>query len=317
MTGKKLSLIIPVYNTAEYLEKCIRSAMDQTYKNIEIICVDDGSSDGSETILDRLAEEDSRVIVIHQKNAGESAARNVGINLISGDYFGFMDCDDWIEPDMYERLIDSLEKNEVDIACGGWFEEFKDRTVEVGCLDKPEKDVFDWQQLMYYIYKRDRYRAFGYMWDKVYRIHLLKDENGKAIRFDETMVLGADITFLAKMGTNAKTVSYIDTPFYHYRQRETSGTFSKNVKHRMGAIRAYEETIELLKSKGAWQETIDYAKRFLGYHCILIGQTAIGINDMDGLREVQKYMKKYHDDYCRMNEGYPDRIKEYESVMNK
>ena len=76
-------------------------------------------------------------------------------------------------------------------------------------------------------------------------------------------------------------------------------------------------TIKLLESKGAWQETIDYAKRFLGYHCILIGNTAIEIGDKTGLTDVQIYMKKYHYDYCRMNEGYPERINEYESVMNR
>ncbi len=317
MTEKKLSLIIPVYNTAEYLEKCIRSAMDQTYKNIEIICVDDGSSDGSETILDRLAEEDSRVIVVHQKNAGESAARNVGLRLATGGYIGFMDCDDWIETDMYESLIASLEKNDCDIACGGWFEEFSEKTNEVLCLDKVESEIFDWQKLMYYIYKRDRYRAFGYMWDKVYKREVVMDDREKLILFDENMRLGADITYLAQLGTNAEKICYVDRAFYHYRQRKTSGTFSKNVKNRMGAIEAYERTIDLLVKKGAWQETIDYAKRFLGYHCILIGETAIDIGDKDGLKSVQSYMRKYHDDYCRMNAEYPERIKQFNDIMER
>ena len=312
---KKLSLIIPVYNTVDYLEKCIRSAMDQTYRNIEIICIDDGSSDGSEDIVDRLAKEDSRIIAVHQKNAGESAARNAGLELATGDYIGFMDCDDWIESDMYETLISSLEKNYCDIACGGWFEEFPERTNEVLCLDKVETEVFDWQKLMYYIYKRDRYRAFGYMWDKVYKRSVVTDATGELFLFDEKMKLGADITYLAQLGTNAERVSYVDRAFYHYRQRETSGTFSKNVKNRMGAIKAYELTIKLLTEKGAWQETIDYAKRFLGYHCILIGKTAIEISDKEGLKLVQEYMKKYHDDYCRMNEDYPERINLFNAIM--
>lgn len=312
---KRLSLIIPVYNTVDYLEKCIRSAMDQTYRNMEIICIDDGSSDGSEDIVDRLAVEDSRIVAVHQKNAGESAARNAGLRLATGDYIGFMDCDDWIEPDMYETLISSLEKNQCDIACGGWFEEFPDKTIEVLCIDKVEKEVFDWQQLMLYIYKRDRYRAFGYMWDKVYKKEVVADDSGALILFDESMKLGADIIYLAKLGTNAKAVSYVDRAFYHYRQRKTSGTFSKNVKNRMGAIEAYEQTIDLLMKNRAWQETIDYAKRFLGYHCILIGETAIEIGDKEGLKLVQQYMMKYQDDYCRMNNSYPERIKLFNAIM--
>ena len=312
---KKLSIIMPVYNTAEYLEKCIRSVLDQSYRDLELICVDDGSNDGSEIIVDRIAAEDRRMIVIHQKNAGESAARNAGLRLATGDYWGFMDCDDWLEPDMYESLIASLEENDADIACGSWFEEFPDNPIEVKCLDEP-KTVFDWQQLMYYIYKRDRYRAFGFMWDKVYREEVFFDENGELFLFDEKLKLGADIIYLAQLGTNAKKVSFVNKSFYHYRQRETSGSYSKNVKDRMGAIHAYETTIELLEEKGAWEDTINYAKRFLGHHCILIGETAIKVNDIEGLRAVQHYMRKYHDVYCRMNEGYPERIEQFEGIQN-
>lgn len=311
---KKLSIVMPVYNTAEYLEKCIRSVLDQTYTNIELICVDDGSTDGSGDIVDRLASSDDRMVVIHQSNAGESAARNVGLKLATGDYWGFIDCDDWLEPDMYETLIGALEKHDADIACGSWFEEFPVDPVEVKCLEAPEEE-FGWQQLMYYIYKRDRYRAFGYMWDKVYKKEMFFDEHGGLFFFDEDMKLGADILYLAQLCTNADKAVYVDRAFYHYRQRSTSGTFSKNVKNRMGALEAYERTIRLLEGKGAWQDTIDYAKRFLGYHCILIGETAISVGDADGLQAVQEYMKRYHDDYCRMNAEYPDRISQFENVM--
>lgn len=311
---KKLSIIMPIYNTVDYLEKSIRSVLDQTYGDLELICVDDGSTDGSESIVDKLAQEDERIIVVHQQNAGESAARNVGLRLATGEYWGFIDCDDWLESDMYEVLIDSLESNEADIACGSWYEEFPVNPVEVKCLDKP-KEVFDWQQLMYYIYKRDRYRAFGYMWDKVYKKEMFFDERGDMFLFDEDMKLGADILYLAQLCTNARKAVFVDRAFYHYRQRSTSGTFSKNVKNRMGALESYERTIRLLEDKGAWKETIDYAKRFLGYHCILIGNTAILVGDREGLKKIQEYMKKYHGDYCRMNAEYPDRINQFELIM--
>ena len=90
-----VSIIIPVYNTAQYLRKCLDSAKNQTYENLEIICVDDGSTDGSEKIVDEYLDDD-RFVIIHKENGGESSARNTGLLKCTGNYIGFMDCDDWI-----------------------------------------------------------------------------------------------------------------------------------------------------------------------------------------------------------------------------
>lgn len=111
----KISIIIPVYNTEELVEKCIRSCMSQTYDDIEIIAVDDGSTDSTPAILDKLAGEDARIRVIHQANAGSSAARNAGIRSASGDYLGFVDADDYIEPDMYEKLARMARDRQLDV----------------------------------------------------------------------------------------------------------------------------------------------------------------------------------------------------------
>ena len=116
MLNRKVSLIIPVYNTVKYLRRCLESAVSQTYENMEIICVDDGSTDGSEKIVDEFAARDGRIIAVHQENRGESNARNTGLRIASGDYIGFMDCDDWIEPDMYEFLYHLLKANGADIS---------------------------------------------------------------------------------------------------------------------------------------------------------------------------------------------------------
>ncbi len=107
MIEKKVSVIVPIYNAEKYLNKCLESIIGQTYKNLEIILVDDGSSDNSPTICDAWAQIDSRIRVIHKKNGGVSSARNAGIDLAQGDYIGFVDADDWIEPNMYEVLINN------------------------------------------------------------------------------------------------------------------------------------------------------------------------------------------------------------------
>ena len=135
MQSKKVSLIVPVYNTKKYLRRCLESAVSQTYRNMEIICVDDGSTDGSGEIVDEFAARDSRVIAIHQKNSGESNARNNGLKISSGDYIGFMDCDDWIEPDMYECLAGALEQADADMAIAGFYREFEECNVEPLVMD--------------------------------------------------------------------------------------------------------------------------------------------------------------------------------------
>ena len=111
-----ISVIIPVYNVESYIEQCLRSVMTQTYNNIEIIAVDDGSTDNSGKICDDLAKEDARIKVIHQTNSGVSVARNTGMDAAHGEYVGFVDGDDFIDPDMYEYLYSLIKDNNADIS---------------------------------------------------------------------------------------------------------------------------------------------------------------------------------------------------------
>ena len=111
-----ISVIVPVYNIKDYLERCVRSIMKQTYQHLEIILVDDGASDGSGEICERLAKEDERIRVFHKENGGSSSARNLGIREAKGEYLGFIDSDDYIEPDMYELLASTIVKYDAPMA---------------------------------------------------------------------------------------------------------------------------------------------------------------------------------------------------------
>lgn len=111
-----ISVIVPVYNIKDYLERCVRSIMNQTYQNLEILLVDDGSTDGSGEICERLAKEDERIRVFHKENGGSSSARNLGIREARGAYLGFIDSDDYIEPDMYELLATAIVMRDVPMA---------------------------------------------------------------------------------------------------------------------------------------------------------------------------------------------------------
>ena len=131
---KLLSVIVPVYKVEPYLRRCVDSIRNQTYKNLQIILVDDGSPDRCGEICDEYAEMDARIIAVHQKNGGASAARNKGLQHADGDYVAFVDSDDWIAPMMYETLAGMIEKNDLDMARCGIIE--KDR--------KGEERVLNW-----------------------------------------------------------------------------------------------------------------------------------------------------------------------------
>lgn len=132
----EISIIVPVYNVENYLEKCIKSILQQTFKNFELILVDDGSTDNSRIICDKYKDIDSRISVIHKFNGGQSSARNVGIDNAKGRYIGFIDADDYIENDMYQILYENIEMNNADMSiCGVIRENDGKRTSWIKALD--------------------------------------------------------------------------------------------------------------------------------------------------------------------------------------
>ena len=160
-----VSVIVPVYNVAAYLQRCLDSLLGQTYRNLEIICVNDGSTDGSAAILDEYATKDARIKVIHQENAGVSVARNRGLDSATGEYVGFIDADDWLEPDAYEKIT-SLCAAGVDYV---WFgtsvENASDDAQKAQlehCLRIPGEGIRKLRE-------SDFLNSDGCVWNKVYR----------------------------------------------------------------------------------------------------------------------------------------------------
>ena len=124
-----ISVIVPIHNVKEFMKKCIESIIKQSYTNLEIILVDDGSTDGSEKICDEYAVKDSRIKVIHKSNGGLVSARKAGIQVATGDYAAYVDGDDWLEEEAYEKLLDLVGTNLPDIIGYGMVEEYADKTV--------------------------------------------------------------------------------------------------------------------------------------------------------------------------------------------
>lgn len=312
---KTISVIIPVYNTEQYLEKCLLSVLQQTYTDLEIICIDDGSTDKSGKIIDDFSERDHRIIAIHQQNAGESAARNIGIKNAKGNYIAFMDCDDWIEPNMYENLVSALESTDADMAISGWYKDYGDYKETADNLKPVEQPVFERNQLMRYVYERDSYRAFAYIWDKLYRRELLVDGDGKQILFDETLPLGGDVLFLARLVLNTQKAVYIDKAFYHYIQRPDSGSHLQDFEKRKYGLKAYEMVIEFFEKANVGEDILAYVKRFLVYHSMILARMAYRQNNKDNLLLCKQIMNRYECEYREMNASFSDRIKEFEEIL--
>ena len=215
----KISIIIPIYNVFEYLPSCIESVLRQTYKEWELILVDDGSTDGSDGICDRYGNLDDRIQVIHQKNGGVSNARNRGLAAASGDYFLFLDGDDLIDKGMLDRLAQEAKDGDVDIVISVFDHMFSDgKTKEVfRDSERMELDRFSTLREMF------NYRFYG--WEPVGKLY--KRELFDGVRFDESKKYAEDMLINWELLKRVKRTVYIPYVGYHYYQRKESAVHSK------------------------------------------------------------------------------------------
>lgn len=206
----KISVIVPVYNVQAYLGACIESILKQTYSNLEIILVDDGSSDRSGEICDLYAKNDSRIIVVHKKNGGVSAARNTGIELSSGDYITFVDSDDTIDPDMYELLLDFALQYDADIAhCG-----YKHIVGEEVRLVHDTKEVIIQNEEEALRCLIGGIKFGGSLWNKLFRRSLVAD-----LRLREDIKTNEDILYNFEAFRRCSTTVFADYAKYNYIAR--------------------------------------------------------------------------------------------------
>lgn len=224
-----VSVIVPVYNVEPYLEQCVESILAQTYENLEIILVDDGSTDKSGEICDRYAEKDSRIRVIHQENAGVSVARNTGLDICRGDYIGFVDSDDYIASDMYEVLLTRLRKDKAVIgACA--VSHVSPHSVQAEGIGKPYA-IFSGAEAAKSLFNPDKGFLDGVKFsvcNKLYRRNVFFSGNQERITFPEGKILGEDAHVTTSVIYHADRVVYIGKNLYFYRQRRNSATHSFN-----------------------------------------------------------------------------------------
>ncbi|MBR5427937.1 MAG: glycosyltransferase [Clostridia bacterium] len=231
-----ISVIIPVYNTQDYIEHCVRSVLSQTYSDLQVILVDDGSPDDSGRIID--AFEDPRVLVIHQENGGLSAARNTGLDNATGEYIGFIDGDDFVEPDMFETLLGAMDSAQADIAQCGYIAD----DLTVGEFDRGDGKirVFDRDDAILSLVRNDVFEQV--VWNKLYKREVIGDIRFHVGKFHE------DEFFSWRVFYNSKKIADINRICYHYVQRAGSIMGQKFSAKRLHALEALLERTKEFKT---------------------------------------------------------------------
>lgn len=214
----KISVIVPVYNVQQYLEKCVRSLIEQTYKEIEIILVDDGSTDRSGVLCDEMAEMDERICVIHKKNGGLSSARNTGIDYAKGEYLYFVDSDDYIAKDTLKKLYDKIKQEKADLAlCGIAYIDENGHTIKEILPYMTDGEVWNEEQFW-----KNRYImgtgniCYAVAWNKLYRRTLFQNE-----RYDVGK-LHEDEYICHRIISQCSRIAIVNEVLYYYLQRDNS-----------------------------------------------------------------------------------------------
>lgn len=255
-----ISIIVPVYNVDKYLYDCINSIVNQTYSNLEIILVDDGSTDKSAAICDEFSNKDSRIKVIHKKNQGVAIARNVGLDAAHGEYIGFVDSDDVIKVDMYEFLLNNLLDNDTDISiCGIEKVDENLKTLSFMNPDTSFNKVFSKNDAMDSLCE-NRVINFSFV-DKIFKRDLFKN-----LRFREN-ILFEDMDLMYKIIDRADKIFYSSNPKYFYRIHFGSIIHKDFSIKRLDSIYVYKEFLVFIKN--SYPNLLDKAKCYFLELCFI------------------------------------------------
>lgn len=236
MPGAKISVIVPVYNVELYLRRCLDSIISQSYENLEIILVDDGSLDNCGAICDEYAAKDRRIRAIHKINGGVASARNIGLAVATGDWVGWVDSDDWIEPEMFEVMLKSAENYDADIVICSRVESYPDYSLHV-----------DWQQLGLLNKKQaiallvEDNLLQSYLWDKLWKRKLFHDITIPQLKVFE------DMAVMYRLFMRAERIVCLPDKFYHYEHHEAGLTAELSLESKINFFQVNRERFENLE----------------------------------------------------------------------
>lgn len=283
-----ISVIIPVYNVELYMERCLNSIIAQSYSNLEIILVDDGSTDKSGEICEKYALSDNRIKVLHIKNSGRGEARNTGLLEAKGEYIGFVDSDDWVERDLYQCLLDSIEEAKADISICGYYE----------CLDdkKDEKMLYEnnfvcsGKEALHYTMSNiaGKYWFNIAIWNKLYRKDLIKKIKFRGREYE-------DIMYNAEVLFSAGNVAYVNKCLYNYRLSRKGSIITEGFQRKTLEVemKFKEERANFFKNNN--EKELARVAESVVIHDKLLYYAFMRLSNED----YSEYVRKYADDLKR------------------
>ena len=289
MQTPSISIIMPIYNCEAYVENAILSIIEQTFTSWELIAVDDGSTDNSSSILERLASSDARIKVHHQKNAGVSAARQSGLDKTKGKYIIHVDADDWVEPNYLQELYDTIETTRADMV---WCDAYVNESGVWKQPCQPNVDIL--------LHSLLQQKIWGTLWNRLWRAEICKRES-----FLINCSMWEDLSFVFKCLLHAKSIAYLPKPLYHYRMNENSLTHTQQQK---------EISVEHQKVIADIENALQKSGKLQEYNVDLTGLKLHAIRDyIDDVRfrSYDKFLNTYPEAIQNIWEykNYPNRLK--------
>lgn len=264
----KISIIVPAYNCEETIKKCIDSILKQSLKEIEVIIVNDGSTDNTESVINEFATLDNRIVIIKIKNSGPGKARNIGLDKARGEYIGFVDSDDYIDVEMYEKLYICGEENECDVVGCGYYIENNIENQVVQCssvlcdckLNKCLEGKAIREQILGSFTKR-KVGGFANLWNKIYRKSFLDDNN---LRIDESREFGEDWIFNINVFEKAENAFFLEEVYYHYVVSTQNSLMKKKRDGQIDLIISGREFLdECLQRNDVMFDKVEYGLKFM------------------------------------------------------
>lgn len=293
MTSLLVSIIIPIFNVEKYLDRCIESVVNQTYKNLEIILVDDGSTDSCPQMCDEWGLKDSRIKVVHKENAGLGMARNTGIDNASGEYIFFFDSDDYVDVTTVERCVKSAVENDSEVVAYGRNDVYDDgRIVPRGI--KTEKTLFSDSEICNIVLPAMFTYELGFgvsSWGKMYKLELFNRFNKRFV--SEKQIISEDAYFAIDLYTDVNRVSIVCENLYFYCKRGNSLSQIYNPERQSKNDAFYLKAIDLAKNRGLSKRVVDsIAARYQMYTFSAIKQVvATGLSKSEKKKEIRKIFK--------------------------